>query len=365
MEVCLDVLLEGHVFGVPQVGVRLGLALFEDQLPVSIPEGAFHGDLGVAKVRGVKNLADVALHKVAVQAGDFRDGAFRDVVALVAQGLAPLFVQAAGVDELHLARAAGAGLLVGEQPDIGGNAGIVKDVVGQGDDGFQQVVFQDVFADFGGAAACVAGEEGRAVVNDGNAAAAVLGLLHFGNGRKQEEHLPVAGRGQAGAEPPRKAELGLLLHGGLFVFPLPTEGGIGEDIVKGLPGKLVVGEGVAVLDEVGVVALDEHIRLADGEGLVVDLLPEGHQLRGGVELVEIFLRHGEHAAGAAGRVYVPADFDTKEKALSGVKAAEKGLKIGLPRSFADFVSPCFICSIVLLPLGNVLRCQPCGVVILE
>ena len=28
----------------------------------------------------------------------------------------------------------------------------------------------------------------------------------------------------------------------------------------------------------------------------------------------------------AGRVYVPADFDTKEKALSGAKAAEKGLK---------------------------------------
>lgn len=27
-----------------------------------------------------------------------------------------------------------------------------------------------------------------------------------------------------------------------------------------------------------------------------------------------------------GWIYVPADFDTKEKALSGAKAAEKGLK---------------------------------------
>jgi len=26
------------------------------------------------------------------------------------------------------------------------------------------------------------------------------------------------------------------------------------------------------------------------------------------------------------RIYVPADFDTREKALSGAKAAEKGLK---------------------------------------
>lgn len=31
-------------------------------------------------------------------------------------------------------------------------------------------------------------------------------------------------------------------------------------------------------------------------------------------------------SGSGGWVYVPTDFDTKEKALSGAKAAEKGLK---------------------------------------
>jgi hypothetical protein len=31
------------------------------------------------------------------------------------------------------------------------------------------------------------------------------------------------------------------------------------------------------------------------------------------------------------RINVPTDFDTKGKALSGAKAAEKGLKRGLPR----------------------------------
>ena len=36
--------------------------------------------------------------------------------------------------------------------------------------------------------------------------------------------------------------------------------------------------------------------------------------------------HPEEVAHAAGRFYVPTDFDTKEKALSGAKAAEKGLK---------------------------------------
>ena len=65
------------------------------------------------------------------------------------------------------------------------------------------------------------------------------------------------------------------------------------------------------------------------------------------------------------RIYVPTDFDTKEKALSGAKAAEKDLKQGLPRSYSDFGSPCFMCLVILLPLGNAAGYQPCGVAILE
>ena len=47
----------------------------------------------------------------------------------------------------------------------------------------------------------------------------------------------------------------------------------------------------------------------------------------------------------AGQIYVPTDFDTIEKAFSGVKTAEKGIKQGLSRSNADFGSPCYVCSI--------------------
>ena len=35
---------------------------------------------------------------------------------------------------------------------------------------------------------------------------------------------------------------------------------------------------------------------------------------------------GQYAVGGISWVYVPTDFDTKEKALSVAKAAEKGLK---------------------------------------
>ena len=73
----------------------------------------------------------------------------------------------------------------------------------------------------------------------------------------------------------------------------------------------------------------------------------------------------EEIAGAAGRLYVPTDFDTKEKAFFGAKAAEKDLKQGLPRSYSDFGSPCFMCLVILLPLGNAAGYQPCGVAILE
>ena len=47
------------------------------------------------------------------------------------------------------------------------------------------------------------------------------------------------------------------------------------------------------------------------------------------------------------RVYVPTDFDTIEKAFSGVKTAEKGIKQGLSRPVYDFESPFSFCSIVV------------------
>lgn len=45
-------------------------------------------------------------------------------------------------------------------------------------------------------------------------------------------------------------------------------------------------------------------------------------------------------------VYVPTDFDTIEKAFSGVKTAEKGIKQGLSRSITDSESPFSLYSVV-------------------
>ena len=43
-------------------------------------------------------------------------------------------------------------------------------------------------------------------------------------------------------------------------------------------------------------------------------------------VVDVIVINPSLVSCVVGRVYVPTDFDTKEKALSGAKAAKKGLK---------------------------------------
>ena len=73
-------------------------------------------------------------------------------------------VKVAGVDELHLALAL-LGFLVGQNPDVGGDAGVVEQVVRQLDDGFEQVVLDEVAADVALATASIPGEQGRAIMD--------------------------------------------------------------------------------------------------------------------------------------------------------------------------------------------------------
>ena len=70
--------------------------------------------------------------------------------------------------------------------------------------------------------------------------------------------------------------------------------------------------------------VEEHIDAAQVVGGDVDLLAEKAVARR--IMAQHLHRLQQQGAGAAGRVYVPTDFDTKEKALSRANAAEKGLK---------------------------------------
>jgi hypothetical protein len=69
----------------------------------------------------------------------------------------------------------------------------------------------------------------------------------------------------------------------------------------------VVGEGVAEDDIADILPLDEHVRLADGIGLGVQLLPEHGEAGFRVVLLQIIVGDRQHAPGSRGRVVDGAD----------------------------------------------------------
>ena len=125
---------------------------------------------------------------------------------------------------------------------------------------------------------------------------------------QEEQQAAVGDPGQAGAEAAVVAALGMLVADDLFdLLPVDAEGGIGQAVVEDLARQAVLGQGVAV-DEVGdVLALDQHVGLADGVGLGVEFLAMDHQARLGVEALEVLFRPGEHAAGPHRGVIQGAD----------------------------------------------------------
>ena len=70
--------------------------------------------------------------------------------------------------------------------------------------------------------------------------------------------------------------------------------------------------------------MQEHIDAAKVIGGQVNLLAEEATLN--VVFTQHLFHLQQQRTRAAGRVYVPTDFDTIEKAFSGVETAEKGIK---------------------------------------
>ena len=113
----------------------------------------------------------------------------------------------------------------------------------------------------------------------------------------------------------------------IIARPLDGIGRIGDDQLKGLVVPMRrLGERV-ITGDVELVKADVvqvHVNAAQVVGGDVDLLTV-EAIAHGVRAKHL-LRLEQQRAGAAGGVYVPTDFDTIEKAFSGVKTAEKGIK---------------------------------------
>lgn len=240
-------------------------------------------------------------------------------VALVTKRLRFFFVLFAGIDE-HDAAPVGGGLVVAENPDVGKDAGVVEELVGEHDDAIEPVIFENPAADLAFARTTIAVGEGGAVEDDGDAAGAFFGRLHFGEHGLEEKQGAVVGARHAGLVA-GLFELPGFGFVAILAAPGDAKGGIGEHVIKlelGF-GELVAGfaavgvvgdEGVAEVDFGLPVVFDEQVGLADGvvgggEFLSVDgdeFFDDGAVFGGGGAVEEVFFGHREHATGASGRV---------------------------------------------------------------
>ena len=156
LEVVLHLLVERDVLGIAQGGVGNGLALVlslggEDDVPGLIPLGALDGDGAVAEVLVPEDPADGHavlgdFLKASEDPGDLVDVLILKFLALAPEAFPHFLPVAAGVDELDFALSV-LGLAVADDPDVGADARVVEHVGGQGDDGLDEVILQQVPAD--------------------------------------------------------------------------------------------------------------------------------------------------------------------------------------------------------------------------
>ena len=99
----------------------------------------------------VGEVAGFAVGEVAMDSGQVVDLELGEFVALVTEAAAHLLEHLPSVDELHFACTVRF-FAVGQHPDIGGDAGVVEHLVGQGHNRLQPVVLDDPPADFAFAA---------------------------------------------------------------------------------------------------------------------------------------------------------------------------------------------------------------------
>ena len=120
---------------------------------------------------------------------------------------------------------------------------------------------------------------------------------------EEEKQRAIADARQAGTEAAIEAPLGGFLADFLFdLLPLDAEGRIRERVVEVFPVQTVGGKGVAEDDVGDVLPLDEHVGLADGVGLGVQLLAIHNQPGVGIQAGEVLARDAQHAAGAGGGI---------------------------------------------------------------
>ena len=227
-----------------------------------------------------------------------------DFYSLVTQALSSLFKALASVDELHLSLAFLA-FLFGDEPDIGGDRGVVEEVIRELDDGFQPVIFKQIATDFTFSATCVTLEEATAILDDGHSSILVILLLaifQLSYTIEKEKHLTVTNGWESWGKAACFTEIVLVCYILLGSFPLNTEWWIGDDVIKLIAFELVIAQCVALAHIICITSLDEGIGLGDGKSLVVQFLSIAGNFCFWVYFEETFCKATEHLASTHGHI---------------------------------------------------------------
>src|SRR5579884_757279 len=141
--------------------------------PEAQAERPLDGHACIAEIRVVEDLRTLFILEAAIEADNLVNLCGGEMPALVAQAALGFLTPAwrpdiASVDELNLPFAPFL-LTVGDNPDVGADAGVVKHLLRQGNDRLEPVVLDDPFPDIALARARAPGEQRGAAEDDGQA----------------------------------------------------------------------------------------------------------------------------------------------------------------------------------------------------
>ena len=277
-----------------------------------------HRVLTVNKLLVGVNLAIFILRKIRIQLCNGAAILRRNFIFLIAQCFPQFFEERRSINQLNFALALRA-LVLGENPDICSNAGVIKQVSRQRNNRLDQIVFQHPAANLTLAGRYATGEKGTAVFNNGSTAKVIVHLI---NGRLEEQHLHITRTGQSCAPAAIKTFLILCIDGifhafsRIFSTPSGAKRRIFQHKTHFRAFKAVCFHGVLITDIFGILPFDEHFSKAHGIGLRVDFLPEQAHICRGIIAFNKIKTGGQHTTRTTGLIQYCDDLTVIEDIIA-------------------------------------------------
>ena len=191
-----------------------------------------------------------------------------DIHTLVTDRLAALFITLACINQKHLFSVR-LSLIFSNNPNIGGNTCVIKTVIWKLNDGIQPIVFNQIAANFTRTASGIPCEKRGTVLNNSHASC----VFQFRKTVQHKQHLSIGLCRKSYTESASIALFMFCLNICSFTLPVDTKRRVGNAVIKGIAGELVIVQGVTELHIFRVSATNQHISFCDTKSEWVNFLP--------------------------------------------------------------------------------------------